>query len=199
MYACMCACVHACMHVHTHIGALVHLHSCYYKARSARRDCHEWPEWWTENRDDFNPYDQNCCCETVAKPFELELLRRYNHFVGHVLENASMPGENLFRVLPIWYPTALLGNRGHNRRGDCTHYFGPGAAHWLWSTMLLNVIAQDKPQLRCHTEVTSTMQWQGLTAILDDPNFYRESMTEWKHEIIAARKNGVKLFWKQSY
>lgn len=123
----------------------------HYHEPLSRHECSDWPEQWIKqpvNASDFNPY---------------------NIFMNRLmLKNEK---HSMWTLLPIWYPTALLGNRDHSsRENDCTHYFGPGSAHWLWTTMLLNAL-QNKNRAWPLRTAPLEERWQSVAALLDDPEF----------------------------
>jgi hypothetical protein len=82
-------------------------------------ECEAWPDDWLE----------------AAEPWMSEY-NPYNLFLESALAECAD-----VRRLPVWLPSAQLGLADRSgKRGDCTHYFGPGSAHGLWNTMLLDLL-----------------------------------------------------------
>jgi hypothetical protein len=91
----------------------------YFHQHMSDFECEAWPDDWLE----------------AAEPWMSEY-NPYNIFFESAL--AKCAG---IRQLPVWFPSAQLGLADRSGKpGDCTHYFGPGSAHGLWNTMLLDLL-----------------------------------------------------------
>jgi hypothetical protein len=99
---------------------------------------------WEPARFPSSPHDSVLECKALpddwleaAEPNAwMSMYNPYNNFLEPTL--AECAGV---RRLPVWLPSAMLGLKDRiGMHGECTHYFGPGSAHGLWNTMLLDVL-----------------------------------------------------------
>ena len=128
-----------------------------YSPNKSVVECEVWPDDWLE----------------AAEPWMSEY-NPYNLFLEPLLANCAG-----IRRLPVWLPSAMLGLADRvGKRGDCTHYFGPGSAHGLWNTMLLDVLHNHKTRTYTPTHARTAREqeadgpsyserWRGILLLLD--------------------------------
>ena len=139
---------------------------------------------WAQARFPSSPNDSVLKCEALphdwleaAEPHAwMSQYNPYNIFLEPTL--AECAGV---RRLPVWLPSAMLGLKDRiGRRGECTHYFGPGSAHALWNTMLLDVLRNHETQAHPFTATVMDMRltteqgaarhserWKGILSLLE--------------------------------
>jgi hypothetical protein len=139
---------------------------------------------WAQARFPSSPNDSVLKCEALphdwleaAEPHAwMSQYNPYNIFLEPTL--AECAGV---RRLPVWLPSAILGLKDRiGRRGECTHYFGPGSAHALWNTMLLDVLRNHETQAHPFTATVMDMRltteqgaarhserWKGILSLLE--------------------------------
>jgi hypothetical protein len=134
---------------------------------------------WEQGRFPYSPHTSGTDseCEALpdgwlegADPWDSEY-NPYNLFLEPLLEECAG-----VRRLPVWFPSAMLGLADRvGRRGDCTHYFGPGSAHGLWNTMLLDILRNHDTRMpgqtaapeRISESAHQSERWRGIVSLVE--------------------------------